>query len=297
MFDLVPVEQKLVDFNGAELMAIKGNDGKIYVGVSWVCQGIGLNDNQTKNQRDKINTDTVLSKGGCKISTPTTGGIQEILCIELDFLPIWLAKINANIIEDSQVQDRLVDYQLKAKDVLSEAFLGKVPKSRKPPLPTWDRAAIREVNFAKEYSKFMGIRPERAMAIAFARIEAKTGEHMNDYRKLLPAVKPEEAELYTATQLGEKVNKTAIIVNLMLEELKLQEGSREPGKKEGSQRLVKKNPWQLTERGKAYGIMQDSAKQTGNYKWEGFQILWKEKVVELLVDHLENGNFNVYADV
>ena len=71
----------------------------------------------------KIQEDVVLSKGGRKIILPTTGGNQEVLCLELSFLPLWLAKINANIIDDPEVQDRLVDYQLNAKDVLAEAFL------------------------------------------------------------------------------------------------------------------------------------------------------------------------------
>lgn len=126
---LIPVEQKTVNFNGAELMAVKANDGKIYAGVKWICMGLGLSEGQYQNQTRKLNEDVVLSKGIAKIQLPTAGGPQEVLVIELDFLPLWLAKINANIIEVQAVQDRLIEYQLRAKDVLAAAFVPQAPAS------------------------------------------------------------------------------------------------------------------------------------------------------------------------
>lgn len=127
MSNLIPIEQKLVDFNGAELMAIKCNDGKIRVGVKWVATGIGLSEGQYQNQTRKLNEDIVLSKGIAKMQLPTTSGNQDVLCLELDFLPLWLAKINANIIDNPIVQERLVSYQLKAKGVLAAAFIESKP--------------------------------------------------------------------------------------------------------------------------------------------------------------------------
>jgi hypothetical protein len=283
---LTVTEQKLVDFNGAEIMAIRCNDGKVRVGVRWICNGLAFDENQYRVQVRKIQDDITLQKGVTKMSLPTSGGNQEVLCLELSFLPLWLAKINANIIDDQEVQDRLVNYQLNAKDVLADAFIGKQSRQRKTSIPPWERAAIGEIRFAKEFAKATGIRTERAIAVALARIECETGRSLAEYRRTLPPIEQEEAEILTASQIGEKINKTANVVNLMLEELNLQEGKREPGKKEGTQRLVKRNPWQLTEKGKAYGIMQDSAKQTGSSKWEGFQILWKTKVVDMLISHL-----------
>jgi len=280
---LVPVEQKLVNFNGAEIMAVKASDDKVYVGVSWVCDGLGLNENQTKAQRDKINSDIVLSKGGRKISTLTAGGNQDILVLELDFLPIWLAKINANIIESEEVQNRLVEYQLKAKDVLAEAFLHK-SKSLRRRMPTWDREAMAEIRFAKEFAKAIGIRPERAVAVAIARTEKETGRQLTDYRKLLPAVSEEDAEILTASQIGEQLDMKSSAVNLLLEEMGFQYGIREAGKKPGTERLVKRNPWKLTEEGKEYGMMQDAA----NNKWEGFQILWKPRVIDAINEFIAN---------
>jgi len=122
---LMPIEKRLVNFNGAEIMVAKHEDGNIYAGVKWICDGLGLSKGQMQSERQRIQEDIVLSKGERKIILPTTGGNQEVLCIELNFLPLWLAKINANIIDNPEVQERLVDYQLNAKDVLAESFLAK----------------------------------------------------------------------------------------------------------------------------------------------------------------------------
>ena len=132
MNELQVVEQKMVPFNGIELMAIKTNDGKIHAGVKWVCDGIGLTKGQMQNERKKIQEDLVLSKGERNFKLPTNGGIQEVLCIELGFLPLWLAKITLTPTmqkENPWTVKRLVDFQLKAKDVLEEAFFQK-PKTQ-----------------------------------------------------------------------------------------------------------------------------------------------------------------------
>lgn len=119
---------KDVDFNGAVLRAAQDMDNVIWVGVRWVCEGIGLTEDQTKNERKRINKDLVLSKGGSNLTLPTNGGEQEVLCLMLDFLPLWLAKIHVTPKmqkENPELVEKLVEYQLKAKDVLAEAFLGK----------------------------------------------------------------------------------------------------------------------------------------------------------------------------
>jgi len=126
------IEQKQVNFDGAEILAVKTNDGKLRVGVRWVCDGIGLTDGQYQNQTRKINNDVVLVEGVAKIQLPTAGGNQEVLTLELDYLPLWLAKINANIITDKVVQEKLIKYQLKAKDVLAGAFIGVNTSEEQP---------------------------------------------------------------------------------------------------------------------------------------------------------------------
>lgn len=83
---------------------------------------------QRNNQIEKIKADSTLSKGAGNFRLPTAGGEQSVLCLKLDFVPLWLAKINitpAMQAETPELAERLEAYQLKAKDVLAAAFLPK----------------------------------------------------------------------------------------------------------------------------------------------------------------------------
>lgn len=120
------LEIRRVPFMGAELMAARDNDGQIWAGVRWMCDGIGLSEGQRKRQVAIIQTDTILSKGGSNLVLPTNGGLQEVLCLKLDFVPLWLAKISITPTmerETPELAERLEQYQLHAKDVLAAAFL------------------------------------------------------------------------------------------------------------------------------------------------------------------------------
>lgn len=119
---------KDVQFNGATLRAAQDAENIIWVGVRWVCEGLGLSKGQMQNERKKIQTDEVLFQGKRNFVLPTEGGNQDVLCLQLDFLPLWLAKIHVTPKmrrENPMLADRLVIYQIKAKDILAAAFLDK----------------------------------------------------------------------------------------------------------------------------------------------------------------------------
>lgn len=126
-----------VDFNGAELRAAQEIEtGKVYVGVRWVCQGMGFNENRMKYERKKIQEDLVLSKGVKFYPLANDKANSNILCLELNFLPLWLAKFSITPTmqrENPDLVNKLIDYQLHAKDVLAAAFLNKKPETRPKP--------------------------------------------------------------------------------------------------------------------------------------------------------------------
>lgn len=146
---------KDVEFNGAVLRAAQV-ENIIWVGVKWVCDGLGLSEGQIKRERKRLQEDLVLSKGGRNLVLPTNGGNQDVLCLMLDFLPLWLAKINITPTmkrENPALTENLIEYQLKAKDVLAEAFL---PKRKEEILPVVKNNMIQipipEVpNYAEEF--------------------------------------------------------------------------------------------------------------------------------------------------
>lgn len=121
---------KEVDFQSNKIIAISEN-GKIYVSVSSVCTNLGMNKNLKDTQVKKVQEDELL-KGASKLThLKTNGGIQETLVIELDYLPAWLFKINPSKF-NKELKENLMIYQLKAKDVLSDAFFGKRTTSLNP---------------------------------------------------------------------------------------------------------------------------------------------------------------------
>ena len=119
MNDLV----KEVEFQGEKIISKIENE-KIYVSVKSVCDNLGMDLTTYKTQRRKIQNDDLLKGGAKLLPLYTKGGTQEILMMELDYLPAWLFKINPARF-DENLKRKLIIYQLKAKDVLAEAFLGK----------------------------------------------------------------------------------------------------------------------------------------------------------------------------
>lgn len=127
---------KTVDFMGDGLLAAQDKDGVIWAGVKWFCDGLGLSEGQIKAERKKIQEDFVLSKGGRNLTLPTNGGEQDVLCLQLDYVPLWLAKISItpNMKENNpKLVEKLIEYQLKAKDVLAQAFLPQTKPARRSP--------------------------------------------------------------------------------------------------------------------------------------------------------------------
>lgn len=130
---------KDVDFFGDTLKAASDESGIVWAGVKWLCDGIGLSEGQRQRQTTNIQSDIVLSKGVANLQLPTKGGNQEVLCLQLDYVPLWLAKISItpDMRENNpELVEKLVNYQLKAKDVLAAAFLPK--RSRRKPIKQKD---------------------------------------------------------------------------------------------------------------------------------------------------------------
>lgn len=120
---------KNVDVMGDFITAAKDHDGNVWVGVRWVCDALGMTEGQMKRQIKNIKKDMVFGEGGSnQIPLPTGQGTQEVFCIRNDFIPLWLAKISITQKtreERPEFSKKLLEYQLKAKDILAAAFLPK----------------------------------------------------------------------------------------------------------------------------------------------------------------------------
>lgn len=93
--------------------------------LSQICKNIGLTEKQKDAQVKKVKEDIVLKNGSEKLTLKFEGQVREALCIKNDYLPLWLAKISitpAMQRDNPEATEKLVRYQLEAKDVLAEYF-------------------------------------------------------------------------------------------------------------------------------------------------------------------------------
>lgn len=119
---------KNVDVLGSQIVAAKGTDGYIYAGVSYFCNALGMTKGQKDRQVTNVQSDEVLKMGCLKLEAGVLDANNETIALRIDFIPLWLAKIT---ITEKTRQERpdfaakLLDYQLKAKDILANAFVEK----------------------------------------------------------------------------------------------------------------------------------------------------------------------------
>ena len=109
---------KDVEFHGDMLRAAQDPDGKVWVGVRWMCQGIGFGEDKIDNERKKIQKDVVISQGVKFHSLGSGNSNTKVLCLDLDYVPLWLAKIAITPTmqrENPVLVNKLIDYQLKAR--------------------------------------------------------------------------------------------------------------------------------------------------------------------------------------
>lgn len=120
------LEVKRVPFLGTELMAARDEEGQIWAGVSYICNGIGLNKNEKDRQVKNAQADEVLREGCVKFDAGVFDPNNATVALKLDFVPLWLAKISITPTmkeEHPELASTLKEYQLRAKDVLAAAFL------------------------------------------------------------------------------------------------------------------------------------------------------------------------------
>ncbi len=116
--NLVPLEQRIVEFYGDELVAVRADNGRVYVSLRHMCQALDID---MTAQRQRIQRHNVLNEGlgVCKIQTP--GGMQNSYVLRVDLVPLWLTGIRTSMIQQ-EIRVKLENFQKEAAAVLWEAF-------------------------------------------------------------------------------------------------------------------------------------------------------------------------------
>lgn len=127
---------KSVDVLGDAIMAMRDTDGQIWAGVSYFCRALGMNKGQKDRQTTNVQKDETLKRGCRKFAAGVFDPTNEAVGMRIDFVPLWLAKINITktMLQDHpELADKLLEYQLKAKDILAAAFLPQQDAEPKTP--------------------------------------------------------------------------------------------------------------------------------------------------------------------
>lgn len=211
------LEIKKVPFMGTELMAARDADGQIWAGVSYICRGIGLSEDQKRYQTKFVQSEEVLKEGCVKFDTGVFDPNNATIAIKLDYIPLWLAKISITPTmkeERPELAATLKEYQLKAKDVLAAAFLFQKKKPAKQELNIETEAKLNNsrARMAAEWRKLADMVP----VPEYQKICAHYASTALAGKPVLPLPETKE-HTYTAEEVGKMLgvsgNKIGRIAN------------------------------------------------------------------------------------
>ena len=121
--DLAVIDQRVVrlDEEGNEVVAVRLSTGAIYVPIRPLCATLGL---EASGQIQRIRRREALAEMLRTIPIPTAGGTQDLACIHVEAVPLWLSGVDtARVKED--LRAKLVDFQRWARSRIAEAFLAE----------------------------------------------------------------------------------------------------------------------------------------------------------------------------
>ncbi len=121
---LEPIEQKSIDVYGDNVIAIRADDGTIWVPVRYLCDVLGVN---YSGQYQRIQRDPVLGEAlrEAPVSLPD-GRSYEMVCLPLKYVRGWLFGINASRVKE-EVREKLIQYQREIIEIIDRAFSRSLP--------------------------------------------------------------------------------------------------------------------------------------------------------------------------
>lgn len=140
---LVPTEIRTVAFYGDEITGALvqiGGDPQVYIPVRPLCDFMGLN---WSGQRQRILRDDVLAESlkVCALRTHP-GGVQDMLCLPLKFLPGWLFGLSTDRLKP-ELREKITRYRRECYDALWNVFKYDIVQMPLPvPAPQPSGAAL-----------------------------------------------------------------------------------------------------------------------------------------------------------
>jgi hypothetical protein len=190
---IVPVQQRTIDFYGDELVAVRDEQGTIWVPVRPLCDSLGV---AWTGQRQRIMRDPVLAEAVQFVRvTRTNAGNPNTLALPLKYIRGWLFGINATRVKP-EIRDKLIQYQKEIYEVIDRAF------SRSLDTPDLDDEIIQTLkeNALQQAKIWEAIQAERRRLRATEQFVEELDGIVGDHEKLLRAHDRALAELRALQQ-------------------------------------------------------------------------------------------------
>lgn len=117
-----------VSIGDAEILCVRGPDGRGYVVVRRVCEVLGLDFGTQRRKLENAHWATVVMM----TTVAEDGKIRELFCLLIDCVPMWLATINPRKVA-SEMRPMLERFQVEASGALWRWFNGDQTKALPDP--------------------------------------------------------------------------------------------------------------------------------------------------------------------
>lgn len=208
--------------------------------------------------------------------TSSTDGKQYInLCLTRDGITGVLMRLHTNKLKDPSRRERVEKFQHWAMETLGKAMDGKLQT------PTGDVRNLLNHNLgiAEIISKYTGVNAGMAAIVAIVHTEDQTGADLHWARAMIPVDKTRIVGHLNPTAIGQKIGKSPLEVNRLLQEM-------------GFQSRDSEGNWQLTHTGALYGNMvsfdvkhKKADIERTHYGWRP---LWTDEIYEKISTYQEN---------
>jgi hypothetical protein len=174
----VPREQKEIDVHGDPVVALRTEDGLIWVPIRHMCEALGVD---RVGQLQRIQRDPVLSK--YLTTLPVTlpdGRTYEMDCLPLKYIRGWLFGINASRVKEA-IREKLIRYQEEVIEIIDRAFSQVLPSD---PLDEAMIEALRE-NAIQQAQLWETVLAERRRLRVTEQLVQELDDRVSDHDRVL----------------------------------------------------------------------------------------------------------------
>lgn len=270
-----------VTFHGDTIYCVD-HEGQPYAPVKPLVENLGID---WRTQARKLRDDAERW-GVVKMTTPTTSGEQETICIPVFRVFSFLSSINPDKVKE-EIREKLVRYQTECDKVLWQYWANGYAARKDVRQAGMTESRLNALRtFYEKDCKITGVQVTYALDRAWKKLEGASPLSLGDIQ--LDASPDDDRAMYvTVTEIGKLYGMSARALNHMLTDFGLQ--TCEESKKGDKT----KRTYMPTELGKQHGGKRFSDSAKNNMQKEVWNLFWhKDKLPAFLDTRLKRQETN-----